>query len=122
MVIEGAGTMTLLARFEAIKMTESVNQGMVGQGSSAGSRAARVEISREAVERSQGGKLGVAFPSLLVTEDAMRWNLTRIFMEALFGTEDRAGQEAQTGLADAIVGDAVYEALKGQGTGEEGNQ
>ncbi|MBF0421351.1 MAG: hypothetical protein HQL78_14470, partial [Magnetococcales bacterium] len=110
MVIEGTGQVGMLSYFEAIKISETSSLSSADRVSSAGSPAVSVDISRVALDQSKGTRTGVAFPPLLVTEDVVRWNLTRIFMETLFGKKDQNAHKAEMGLVEGVIDEASYEA------------
>ncbi|MBF0434284.1 MAG: hypothetical protein HQL77_02805 [Magnetococcales bacterium] len=121
MVIEGAGQVGLLSYFEAIKISETSGLSSADQVSSAGGPAVSVDISRVALAQSKGIQTGVAFPPLLVTEDVVRWNLTRIFMETLFGKKDQNAHKAEMGLVEGVIDEASYEAQLEAAKREKGN-
>ncbi|MBF0414892.1 MAG: hypothetical protein HQL78_14215 [Magnetococcales bacterium] len=121
MVIEGAGQVGLLSYFEAIKISETSGLSSADRVSSAGGPAVSVDISRVALDQSKGIQTGVAFPPLLVTEDVMRWNLTRIFMETLFGKKDQNAHKAEMGLVEGVIDEVSYDAQLEAAKREKGN-
>lgn len=118
MVIKGAGQSALLSYFEAMNISETSG---AGQGSSTGSQAVAVDISQAALAQSRGSQQGVAFPPLLVTEDVMRWSLTRIFMDTLFGNKDQNSHKAETGLVEGVIDEATFKAQLEIAKREKGN-
>ncbi|MBF0172681.1 MAG: hypothetical protein HQL83_04430 [Magnetococcales bacterium] len=106
MVIEGAGQLALLSYLDAKKNLDSVRQ-----GSSSVNRNDSVEFSAAAMAQAVGTQQAVAMPQLLVNEEMVRLNMTRIFMDTLFGDQNAESKKEESETVEAVVGEASFDAL-----------
>lgn len=105
MIVDNSVNSTMFSRFNSRK-----TPGTAARGEEPSKVSDSVDISPEALAATNGAGLAVSSPSALVSEHEIKWDLARIFMETLFGSEsDKNAKSAEDELIQAITSQQTFE-------------
>lgn len=117
MVIDGVGQLALASYLDAKK-----GQVTIGKEQTGGGQNDVVDISAMAMAQAVGVDQVVGVPQLLVSEEIVRLNMVRVFMDILFGDQSTEGRKAEEGLVETVIGEPSFAALLKKASREEGSK